>query len=269
VSFLNPLFLFGLAAAAVPILIHLFTRKRPRERAFPSLEFLSEVNRSEIRRLRLRQWLLLLLRTLAIAALALAMSRPAVRGAAGLSRNAASTVVALVDRSGSMGARAPEGTLVAAARRAVEGLLATLGPADELLLIPYDQEPQPVSARPLGDVARLRAETQALAASARGTDHAPALEFAARALAESHALNRELFWISDFQATGFPPAEGDGRPRLPAGPWDDARVYLLPLSRFLRRAAPTSGSRTRRSSPPDPARRSRWERSPTVRAPGT
>ena len=53
-NFLNPLFLFGLAAAAVPILIHLFTRKRPREMKFPSLEFLSEVNRSEIRRLRLR-----------------------------------------------------------------------------------------------------------------------------------------------------------------------------------------------------------------------
>ncbi|MGH7731747.1 MAG: BatA domain-containing protein, partial [Candidatus Eiseniibacteriota bacterium] len=81
-SFLNPLFLFGLAAAAVPILIHLFTRKRPREMRFPSLEFLSEVNRSEIRRLRLRQWLLLLLRTLAVAALALAISRPALRGTA-------------------------------------------------------------------------------------------------------------------------------------------------------------------------------------------
>jgi ABC-type spermidine/putrescine transport system permease subunit I len=34
---------------------------------FPSLEFLTEVNQSEIRRLRIKQWLLLLLRTLAIA----------------------------------------------------------------------------------------------------------------------------------------------------------------------------------------------------------
>ena len=53
-SFLNPFFLFGLAAAAIPILIHLFTRRRPRERPFSSLEFLSEVNQSEIRRLRLK-----------------------------------------------------------------------------------------------------------------------------------------------------------------------------------------------------------------------
>src|SRR5262249_5798882 len=85
-SFLNPLLLFGLAAAAVPILIHLFTRKRPREVPFSSLEFLAEVNRSEIRRLRLRQWLLLLLRTLAVAALALAISRPALEGSAAFAR---------------------------------------------------------------------------------------------------------------------------------------------------------------------------------------
>src|SRR5207244_8244717 len=73
-SFLNPLFLFGLAAAAIPVIIHLFTRKRPREMPFSSLEFLSEVNQSEIRRLKIKRWLLRLLRTLAIAALALARS---------------------------------------------------------------------------------------------------------------------------------------------------------------------------------------------------
>ena len=51
-SFLNPLYLFGLAAAAIPVVIHLFTRKRPREVPFSSLEFLTEVNKSEIRRIQ-------------------------------------------------------------------------------------------------------------------------------------------------------------------------------------------------------------------------
>ncbi|HKQ56567.1 MAG TPA: BatA domain-containing protein, partial [Candidatus Eisenbacteria bacterium] len=233
-SFLNPLFLFGLVAAALPIVIHLFTRKRPRERQFSSLEFLSEVNRSEIRRLRLRQWLLLLLRTLAVAALALAISRPALRGTAGLLRGASTTVVALVDRSGSMGAAAGGGTLLADARRAVEGLLATLGPEDDLLLVPYDQGPHPASSKPLADLGRLRAETQALQPTARATDHTRALELAARALAESHALNRELFWLSDFQATGFgaPGATNGeaGAVRVPDGPWAQARVYLMPFT---------------------------------------
>ena len=250
-SFLNPLFLFGLAAAAIPVVIHLFTRRQPREQLFPSLEFLTEVNQSEIRRLKLRQWLLLLMRTLAVAAIALAMARPALRGSASAAAGrspgaaAAASVVVLVDQSGSMGAAAAApgegggGTLMEAARRAVEDLLATLGPSDELLLVPYDQGVHPVTPAPSSDLGRLRAANQALVPSARATDHRAALEFAARALAASHALNRELFWISDFQATGFAPAgvplpaagaAATAVPAAPPGPWDRARVYLLPLA---------------------------------------
>lgn len=232
-SFLNPIFLLGLLAAAVPVLIHLLTRRRPRERPFSSLAFLAEVNQSEVRRLRLKQWLLLLLRTLAVAALALALARPALRGTAARGGGAAaSTVVALVDVSGSMGAfglaagEAAPPTLARQARRVVEDLLAALGPADELLLVPYDRAPRPLGERPLGDVPRLRAATQALEAGSATTDHAAALALAARALAASRSLNRELFWISDFQASGFPP----GAPAAPPGPWDRARVFLVPLA---------------------------------------
>src|SRR5262245_46965041 len=183
-SFLNPFYLIGLAAAAIPIVIHLFTRKRPREVRFSSLEFLSEVNRSEIRRIQIKQWLLLLLRTLAVVALALAMSRPVLRAGLGARHGAATTAVVLVDRSGSMQSRTRSASLIEEARRTVESLLSTLGPADEMLLIPYDEGPQPLSPRPLSDLSRLRAAAHGLSASARRTDHAQALAFAARALAE-------------------------------------------------------------------------------------
>lgn len=231
-NFLNPLFLFGLGAAAIPILIHLFTRRRPREVRFPSLEFLLEVNQSEIRRLKLKQWLLLVLRTLAIAALALAMARPAMQGSAGAGR-AASSVVALVDVSGSMGALAADGRpLVAHARRVVEDLLSTLGPGDELLLVPYDRTARPVSERALADLPRLRTAAQALSASAHVTDHRAALDAAARGLREARALNREVFWISDFQSSGLATPAGGQAARLerPEGPWNEARVYVVPLA---------------------------------------
>ncbi len=226
-NFLNPAFLFGLAAAAIPILIHLFTRRRPREVKFPSLEFLAEVNQSEIRRLKLRQWLLLLLRTLAIACIALAMSRPAVKGSLGPRSSAATTVVVLLDRSASTAAAGRGGALFDEARRTVEDLFTTLGSQDELLLVPYDRTPAPVTPSPSADVPRLRAAAQALGTSAAGTDHAKALELAAKALGESHALNRELFWVSDFQASGFGAARAL---TAPPGPWDRARVYLVPLA---------------------------------------
>ncbi len=224
-NFLNPLFLFGLGAAALPVLIHLFTRRKPREVRFPSLDFITEVNQSEIRRLRIKQWLLLALRTLAVALLALAMSRPSLQG--GQHGNAASTLIALIDVSGSMGAPDGEGRpLTATARRVVESLLATLGPADELLLIPYDRTPHPVSDQPIAEAGRLRAAAQALAPSASATNHSAALELAVRALKDSRSLNREVFWVSDFQRTGF----GERGFVLPPGPWDRARMYLVPLA---------------------------------------
>src|SRR4029078_2502149 len=85
---------------------------------------------------------------------------------------------------------------------------------------------------PPADAARLRAAAQALAPTASATDHAAALQLAGRALAQSRALNRELFWISDFQRTGFGGATagaGSGLER-PPGPWDEARVYVVPLT---------------------------------------
>jgi len=237
VNFLNPLFLFGLSAAALPVLIHLFTRRRPREVRFPSLDFLAEVNQSEIRRLRIKQWLLLALRTLAVASLALAMARPSLQG--GPHGGAASTLIALVDVSGSMGAPDGEGRpLTATARRAIESLLATLGPADEMLLVPYDRTPHPLSDAPIAETGRLRAAAQALAPSAAATTHGAALETAARALQESRALNREVFWISDFQRSGF---ASDGL-ALPPGPWASARTYLIPLSPRSRANAALTGA---------------------------
>ena len=80
--FLNPLFLLGLAASSVPLLIHLLTRRRPRRTEFSSIEFLREARVVEMRRFRLREWLLLLLRMAAVACLALALARPVWRGAA-------------------------------------------------------------------------------------------------------------------------------------------------------------------------------------------
>jgi hypothetical protein len=106
-NFLNPIFLAGLAAAALPILIHLFSRRRAREITFPSLEYLQEISRRKVRRMRLRQWLLLALRVLIIAFFAMAMGRPAIRGGAGVITRGSSTMALVLDNSFSMGAADP------------------------------------------------------------------------------------------------------------------------------------------------------------------
>ena len=81
-TFLNPLLLLGLLGMAVPVLIHLLSRRTARRVQFSSLEFLRNLERKSMRRVRVRQWLLLVVRMLIVATLALAMARPTLVGVA-------------------------------------------------------------------------------------------------------------------------------------------------------------------------------------------
>ena len=78
-SFLAPLFLLGLAALAVPVLIHLIQRERKNVVQFPSLMFLQRIPYQSVRRRRIRNWPLLLLRLAALALIVAAFARPFLR----------------------------------------------------------------------------------------------------------------------------------------------------------------------------------------------
>ena len=75
-SFLSASLLVGLAAVAAPVLIHLISRRRARRVRFAAIEFVLRSQRRSARSIRLRQFLLLLLRCLFVAAIALAIAQP-------------------------------------------------------------------------------------------------------------------------------------------------------------------------------------------------
>ncbi len=77
-TFLNATLIFGAAAMAVPIVLHLIARREPRKVVFPSVQFLTKRFESNRSRLRVRRWWLLALRIAAVAALALALARPVI-----------------------------------------------------------------------------------------------------------------------------------------------------------------------------------------------
>jgi len=79
-TFVHPLLLGGLALAAIPVLIHLIMRQKPKRLPFPAFRFLLQKHLTNQTRLRLRHLLLLLLRMAVIAALCLALVRPALTG---------------------------------------------------------------------------------------------------------------------------------------------------------------------------------------------
>src|SRR4029078_11331161 len=103
-NFLAPAFLPGLAAIAVPVLIHLINRERKVVVEFPSLMFLQRIPYRSVRRKKIRHLLLLILRCLALALLAAAFARPFFeKRQAVIGDKGAREVVILLDRSSSMG----------------------------------------------------------------------------------------------------------------------------------------------------------------------
>ena len=104
-TFLHPLALLGLAAAAIPALLHLLQRRIPPELEFPAVRYLSAAERESARRLKLRHLLLLILRTALILVIVLAAARPLirVRGAGG-GAHEPTAVVVILDNSPSSGA---------------------------------------------------------------------------------------------------------------------------------------------------------------------
>lgn len=80
-SLFNPLILFGLAFAAIPIAIHLMMKAKPKKLLFPALRLIQQRRQKNTSRIRLRHFWLLALRMLVLAALVMAITRPALPAA--------------------------------------------------------------------------------------------------------------------------------------------------------------------------------------------
>jgi hypothetical protein len=108
-AFLAPFMLAFAALAGVPLLVHLLRRRVGRTYDFPAVRYLARMEQEHSRERKLRHRLLLLLRILAVIALALAAARPIAR-LAGLG-HAPVSIAVVIDNSMSSGA-APDGRVV-------------------------------------------------------------------------------------------------------------------------------------------------------------
>lgn len=211
-SFLAPLFAVGLAALAIPILVHLVHRERKETTPFPSLMFLLRTPYQHSRRQRIRDWLLFLMRAAVFALLVAAFSRPVFdreNEAAAASAGGGREAVILLDRSFSMRVGDRWARAQAAARAALDGL----GPADRGTLVLFADQARAVADEG-GSRAVLRAAVDSTTPGDAATRYGPALVLARRAVAASPLPKREVIVISDFQRTGWDVGE---EARLPAG----------------------------------------------------
>ncbi|HVO76866.1 MAG TPA: BatA domain-containing protein [Candidatus Bathyarchaeia archaeon] len=218
-NFLNPLYLVALAAVAVPILIHIFSRRRVPEVPFSTIRFLNRSDRRSMMRINLRRLLLLLLRVLAIALVALAFARPVVRGslAALFPAGGSRAACILLDRSYSMGVEGDGGAAFARAKARVEAILDNLDGGDAVAVVLFDSAVETIYDGELEKGAVLGA-LKDLGPSWSGTDLRSAAALGERWLERSRRDIRELYIVSDFQRSALSRrAAGAGLTTAPSG----------------------------------------------------
>src|SRR5258706_10365125 len=216
-----PLVLVGLGALALPVLIHLIQRERKRVVEFPSLMFLRKIPYQSVRRRRIRDWLLLLMRLTALALIVLAFARPFFRRSelAAATQNGAREAVILLDTSYSM----EYGDRWRKAKTAASDAIRALGPGDRASLVLFSSGAE-VAVRSAADRGRLESALAAAATGPGATRYAPALKLAGSLLGESALPRREIILISDFQRRGWEQTPGRDDVKLPE------RTTLTPVN---------------------------------------
>jgi hypothetical protein len=203
-SFLTPLFLIGVSALAIPVLIHLIQRERKRVVVFPSLMFLRRIPYQSVRRRSIRHWFLLLLRAAAILLIVAAFARPFIpQGALAVAASGgAREIVVLLDQSASMG----YGDHFQRARDAARKVFDGLGGEDKATLVLFAKNAEE-NVRATSDRVRLGQAVDAAKVTSGSTRYGPALKLAQSILSASSIKRKEVVLVSDFQKTGWSGAE--------------------------------------------------------------
>ncbi|MCH7962424.1 MAG: BatA domain-containing protein [Bacteroidetes bacterium] len=199
-TFLNPAILIGLAAATIPVIIHLLNLRKLKKIEFSTLIFLKELQKNKIRRVKLKQWLLLALRVLIILLIVTAFARPTLEGVSigGTTSAAKTTALLILDDSFSMSVVDQNGSYINQAKQIIKELLTNLEEGDEagLILVSGDIEGEVAVTTNINSVAEKLKNINVSDAS--GTINS-ALIKASNLILESKNFNKEIYLLSDFQ----------------------------------------------------------------------
>jgi len=193
-SFISPLLLGGASLVAIPLILHLAMRRKPVPREFPAVRFLRERAVVTRRRLRLHHLLLLTLRVLALAFLALALARPVIRGGGWIGDREAPVAAALVfDTAPRMGLRESNQTRLGRAAELARALFPKLPEGSQVAVVDTAAGSSGFLPAPSAAMARI----ERLAPGPQAGTLADAIAAARRLLAKSELGRKELYVFTD------------------------------------------------------------------------
>ena len=220
-SFLQPAMLLALPVIALPIVIHLINQRRFQTVHWAAMHFLLAANRMSRGYARLRQWLILAARTLAVAGLIFAISRPLSSGWLGLAGGGrVDTAIILLDRSPSMNQIGPGG--ISKLQTGISRLAESLDrlQANRYVLIESGRREPIELASP--SVMKGMPETTPLSETA---DIPAMLETAAEYIRVNRPSRCELWLCSDVRRADW---------KSDSGRWDAIRSALADLPQMVR-----------------------------------
>jgi von Willebrand factor type A domain/Aerotolerance regulator N-terminal len=205
VLFINPLLLAGILAVASPIIIHLLARKQIKKVVWAAMRFLQASVARNQHRMDLEDIILLILRCALLVLLALALARPSFKkgGFGSFQSGGGVAAVLLLDNSGSMAQTDGAVSAFQNARTAGEAVLDALPNGSSAAVWLVSDLVKGVIPEPSRDFALARKAVRQAQRSDRSTDLQPALRQAIDVLKRQKAPGKEIYLVTDGQATGW------------------------------------------------------------------
>ncbi|HEY3897362.1 MAG TPA: BatA and WFA domain-containing protein [Chthoniobacter sp.] len=204
-TFLTPGLIYGLSLLAVPILIHLWQRKKVVQMPFSTLRFLKIVAARTSRSSKIENLLLLLLRCLIVALVAMAAARPVVSTEASklFGGNVPRSIALIIDHSMSMGYKSGEETRLQLAQHQAQAVIDDLKPGDEVAVFAVSDRARPVIPEPAVDHDAVRKAVESVQQTEARTDFSAALREARKAIGKSARGAKQIFLFTDAQESGW------------------------------------------------------------------
>lgn len=220
--FLNPSILWALFAILIPIIVHFFNFQRPKRVLFSNIDFVKEVNKAVVRNIRLKQWLLLFIRILAITFLVLAIAQPTIKNENQSSQNLGNHSVAIVlDNSMSMNAENSKGSYFNQIKQNSRTIIDSYSKSDEFLIFP-------LSKVRLNAIFQNKNNAKSELSKIEKTYDSPSLkkllEFYDEIFSKAQNTNKTLYFLSDFQKNSIL-SDSISKDLVTK----NAQIYLLPI----------------------------------------
>lgn len=226
-SFLNVAALWGLIAVSIPILIHLFNLRKVKKVEFSTLMFLKELQKSKLRRIKLKQLLLLATRILIITFAVLAFAKPVVNNLSAGNSSATKTALIFIDDSFSMNIKNANGTYLDQSKTYVNNILSNYKEIDNVYLIPASNIYLKDKNFIFSSFKELNDNLASINYSYVKADFPAMMNFANEILSNSNTLNNDVFIISDFQEVNF----SANAEKTFSDKFENANLYLLSFDR--------------------------------------